>query len=154
MQLFYRKALAPMGRRCFELLFASSVRKALEIIESERSGPGVAYALLDWSLPDGTAGDVLDRLREREKSPRIMLVSALSAHHVVPAAASADMVDAVLAKPVGLRLLRRCWKHFVCPLSPHHMSDGCCITPPDPQQAGSPGYAALLPADRPLWVRG
>jgi len=128
MQMFYRKVLAPVAERCFNVLFAPSVRKAIETLDFEESyGTGVAYAMLDWALPDGTIVPLFDHVKAKRYPLRCMLITGYNNRAMMEFAQKTGIVDAFIGKPISTAQVQKYWKKYVCPYSQFHHPDECCF---------------------------
>lgn len=129
MQLFYRKILSPVTERCFNLVFAPTLRSAIDALDFEETcGTGIAYALLDWALPDGTAVTLFNHIWAKGYTLRCMLVSGHNDRSMLEFAACTGMVDAFIRKPSSTVLIQQYWKKYVCPYSRLHHPDECCFS--------------------------
>lgn len=151
MQMFYRKVLAPVEHRCFNVLFASSVREAVSLLDFEENfGGGIAYALLDWTLSDGTAVTFFNHVRTKHYGLRCMLITGHNDRSMLEFAKSTGIVDAFIGKPVSTAQIRTYWKKYVCPYSRFHHPDECCFETAmgfaDPAQARAEDHGLHLPS--------
>lgn len=130
MNVFYRKALSPAQDKCFNLHFCSNVESAIQWLDvHEVHGTGCHFALLDHSLPDGKALDILEHATEQRYDFRSMVITGHNDTKTIKAYAETMRVDAFLAKPVSIRQLQVSMHKHACPLSQHFRADQMCFDP-------------------------
>ncbi len=125
---FYRNALAPTTTKCFQLLFAATIRDAiLKIDAEEEMGHGVGFCIVDWQLPDGVASTFLSHLKAKEYSAKALVITGRNDKAILEECQALGNVAAFMVKPISKATLVKAFHKYICPLSSNYTGEEHCM---------------------------